>query len=120
MSGFNKSQMLKLALKEKAEKSENNRLFIPAAVQNDSVWLQADELVLHSYIVKPSRFGINNEGVGQPQLVHKPTVQSQSLVGVVVGQAVIVPTLPQEHCHGVFLSGKVKSKSRESGLPFHQ
>lgn len=39
---------------------------IPAAVQNDSIGLQADQLVLHGDIVEPSRFGIDDEGVGKP------------------------------------------------------
>lgn len=76
---------------------------VPAAVQDDSVGLQADQLVLDSNIMKPSGFGIHDEGVRQPQLVHEAAVQSQRLVGVVVGQAVIVPALPQEYGHGVFL-----------------
>lgn len=53
--------------------------------------------------MEPSRFGVDDERVGHPKLVDEATVQSQRLVGVVVGQAVIVPALPQEHGHGVIL-----------------
>lgn len=80
-------------------------MLVPAAVQDDSVGLQPDQLVLHGHVVEPGRFGVDDERVGKPQLVHKATVQAQSLVGVIVGQAVVVPALPQEHSHGVFLPG---------------
>lgn len=58
--------------------------------------------------MEPGGFGINNKRVGNPQLVHKPTVQSQSLVGVIVGQTVVLPALPQEHSHGIFLPGQTE------------
>lgn len=86
-------------------------LLIPAAVENDAVGLQPDQLVLHGHVVKPRRFGIDDEGVGKPQLVHEATVQPQCLVGVIVGQAVIVPALSQEHGHGVFLPGATQTRN---------
>jgi len=53
--------------------------------------------------VEPSGFGVDDEGVGHPQLVHESAVQAQRLVGVIVGQAVVAPALAQEHGHGVVL-----------------
>lgn len=77
--------------------------YIPAAVQNDSVRLQAYELVLHRNIMKPGEFGIHDERVWYPEFVYKAAVQTQSFICVVVGQTIISPALTQKHSHGVFL-----------------
>lgn len=62
--------------------------------------------------MEPGRLGIYYESIWQPELVHKPAVQAQSLIGVVVGQAVVSPALVQEYCHGIFLrEEKSQSKS---------
>lgn len=64
--------------------------------------------------MEPSRFGVDDKSVGQPQLVHKSAVQTKRLVGVVVGQAVVVPALPQEHGHGVLLPKEQKEERMET------
>lgn len=69
--------------------------------------------------MEPSRFGIDDESVRQPQLVHKSAVQAQRLVGVIVGQAVIVPALAQEHGHGVLLPREQK-EAQTRGLTHGQ
>ena len=63
--------------------------------------------------MEPGGFGVDDEGVGKPQLVHEATVQPQRLVGVIVGQAVIAPALPQEHRHGVILPGTTHTNTHE-------
>lgn len=53
--------------------------------------------------MEPGRLGIDYESIWQPELVHKPAVQAQSFVGVVVRQTIVSPALVQKYCHGVFL-----------------
>lgn len=59
--------------------------------------------------MEPGRLGIYYESIWQPEFVHKPAVQAECLIGVVVGEAVVSPALVQEYRHGILL-GEEKSQ----------
>lgn len=79
---------------------------LPDAVENDPVRLQANEFVLHSDVMKPGRFSVDNKCVWKPKLVHEATVQAQSFIRVIVRQPVISPALMQKDSHCILLEEK--------------
>jgi len=78
----------------------------PYAVQHVAVLGDAQQLVVRGDLVEVGALLVGEEEVGLPDGFQHGRVQVQRLFGVLaVGQAGVVPLLPQEDVHPVVLGG---------------
>lgn len=74
----------------------------PQRVENGPVGEDADQSVLHSDVVEEGLLGVHDEGVGNPEELHKSPVKTQALVAF-KHQALVRPALAEENGGGVVL-----------------
>lgn len=74
----------------------------PQRVEDGPVGEDAYQPVLHGDVVEEGLLGVDDEGVGDPEQLHKPPVQAQALVAL-EHQALVRPALAEEYGGGVVL-----------------
>lgn len=75
----------------------------PEAIENRSIWMQADHTVFHSNSMDERLLVIEKVGVGDPELVGNPVIQGQVEGDSYVGQTLVPPVLLEIHGQRVIL-----------------
>lgn len=61
-----------------------------------SIRIDPEHDVVRGGVMDEGAFGVNEENVGNPDLLHQPTIKSHALIGGAgEGQAFIFPVMPQ-------------------------
>lgn len=84
-------------------------LFLPDTVEDISIRINPQHDVLHSCIVDKRALRVDEEHVGNPDLLHKSCVEGPTLI--VAGgesQAIVLPVVPQVQGHGEVLENRTK------------
>lgn len=77
---------------------------LPHAVQHVAVWKHSQHDVVCGGVVSKRPFGVNEEDVGNPDLLHQSAVEGHALVaGAGEGQPLVPPVMPQVQGHGEVL-----------------
>lgn len=74
----------------------------PQRIKHSSIGKDTDESVLDGDVVEEGLFGVNDEGVRDPEELHQPPVQAQAFVAL-KDQTLICPALSQEYGCSVVL-----------------
>ena len=84
----------------------DKRLFCmcpPEAIENGTIWMQADHAVFDGDSVDERLLVVQEVGVGDPELVGDPVVQGQVEGDPYVGQTFVPPVLLEIHGQRVVL-----------------
>lgn len=83
--------------------SFKEHLRLPHGVEDRPILHNAEEFVGSGHVVGNGLFGIPEESVRRPNLVHHFVVQAQNFSGTIKFEPLVNPHLTEEHVHGVFL-----------------
>lgn len=77
---------------------------LPDTVENVAIRINPQHDVLHGCIMDKRTFRVDKEHVWNPNLLHKTSIESSTLVVAGgKGQAIILPVMPQVKSHGEVL-----------------
>lgn len=77
---------------------------LPDAVEDVSIRVNPQHDVLHGGVVDEGAFRVDEEDVGDPDLLHQSRVKGAALVGPGrKGQPLVLPVVPQVQSHGEVL-----------------
>lgn len=79
-------------------------LFVPEAVEDVPVGVDPQHHVVRGCVVDEGAFGVDEEHVGDPDLLHQTAVKGHTLVvGALEGQTLVLPVVAQVQSHGEVL-----------------
>lgn len=85
-------------------------LLSPDAVENVAVGINPQHDVLHGRVVNEGALGVDEEDVGDPDLLDEASVEGAALVAAGgEGQPVVLPVVPQVQSHGEVLENQEHS-----------
>ena len=79
---------------------------LPEAVEDVAVWINPQHDIIGGRVVDEGTLGVDEEHVGNPNLLYQATVKGHTLVvGAWECQPLVLPVVTQVQCHGKVLQG---------------